>query len=284
MKSTNLLPYECQSYLELSALEEFRLPKVERLLAGVSIFQFKYDGIWALVQIKNHIATVYSKTGQCKHSFPVNTGDEITLIGEFMYGSQWSQHPERKGHIYVFDCVVSRGTHISAAAYRDRYRIAQGHTLELGPPFQPVSCYASANLPAVWSHILAEEKWEGVVIRGIEQPYDSTLVKLKRTVQDDFVILGFVEGKGKHAGRLGALQLGQFDPTVQDLVAVMECGGGFSDLERDWIWSMQDKFRGRVCIVEGKSRFDSGALRHPTFISMRDDKKPEQCVLKRQSS
>lgn len=282
--NSSSLPYECQSYLELSALEEFRLPKVERLLAGVSIFQFKYDGIWALVQIKNHIATVYSKTGQCKHSFPVSTGDEITLIGEFMYGSQWSQHPERKGHIYVFDCVVSRGTHISAASYRDRYRIAQQHCLELGHPFETMSCYAGANLPELWRRIVAEEKWEGVVIRGTEQPYEATLLKLKRSVQDDYVIIGFTEGKGKHAGRLGALTLAQFNPATQDLEVVMECGGGLSDLNREWLWANQEKVRGCVCVIEGKSRFDSGALRHPTFIALRYDKKPEQCVLKRQSS
>lgn len=286
---TSPLYYDCQKYDELDGVEDVRIQEMVGQDPSRSLFQLKYDGIWARIVVEENCAYVYSKTGQLKESIYIDStlpslGQwPVVLLGEYMYGSQWSQQENRSGVLFIFDCVSVAGSDISGEPYETRYRKAIHFCRELGRRFLPVACYSILNCGGVWLEIEKRKSHEGLIFRRWDSPYSATLLKLKREVEDDFVILGVEEGQGKHAGRLGALLLGQFNPATEDIEFVCKVGGGFDDLARQTIWDFREKVTGHVCLVRGKGRFDSGAIRHPNFVRLRSDKLPTECILKRQS-
>jgi ATP-dependent DNA ligase len=284
--------FECQKYEELAGPDEVYKkvidggPPAFDQLPSDWLIQLKYDGIWAQVVIEHGKYYVYSKTGQQKKvAFLTQQGLALApelqtiLIGEYMFGSQWSTHPERAGKLYVFDCLVCEGRDISSLPYKDRYRAAVSATLQLGQPFNILPCYSISKLGEFWTTL--QDQTEGFIIRRWSSLWNVTLFKLKFEVEDDFVVTGFVEGKGKHEGRLGAIQLSQYENG--ELKYVQDVGGGFTDQERIDFWREREAGIGKVLLVRGKGRFNTGALRHPNFIRIRHDKLPAECLLKRQS-
>lgn len=72
---------------------------------------------------------------------------------------------------------------------------------------------------------------EGLMLHRADATYEAgrsrALVKLKLQQDEDAVVIGHLPGRGRHAGRLGALQLRRTDGLVFQL------GTGFSDAQRD---------------------------------------------------
>lgn len=276
----------CQDYKEV--------PDVEALFALMDgketkdfCFQLKYDGIWARVIVHDDQYNIYSKTGQHKLTnrlpnrqlFPLGH----TLIGEYMMGSQWSQDPERKGKLYVFDCVSYDEADVSQLPYNQRFKLAKSVVDHIQDTrVEMVRTYNTDRLSAVYLDISNSLSWEGLVMREWRSTYYTTLTKLKLFVEDDFVIMGMTAGEGKNLGYMGAMIVGQMDPKGE-LVEVMHVGGGFTQWERQLFWSKREEMNNKVVLCQGKARFTSGALRHPNFIRVRDDKLASQCILKRTS-
>ena len=51
-----------------------------------------------------------------------------------------------------------------------------------------------------------------------------------------------------------------------------------TDAMRVEMWAAPDAFIGQVMEVRGQE-INDGAIRHPAFIRIRDDKRPEECAL-----
>ncbi len=266
---------ERQEYVELDSVED-----AYARLDDWNVWQVKYDGIWARVLIRDGMVTIYSRTGQEKARFPLAQPEffsvEVELIGEYMYGSQWAQAEGRKGKIFVFDCTSINGLDMTKLPYKERYRNAQQACAHLGGNFELVKALGKQHLGGFW--LTSQKDYEGVILRKWDDPYDAKLLKLKYEVEDDFIVTGFNEGKGKYAGTLGSLVVSQYD-TDEQLQVVMTVAGMNDDM-RDLIWFNKEEYLSKVCLVRGKARFDSGALRHPNFICMRPDKRPDECRLK----
>ena len=65
-----------------------------------------------------------------------------------------------------------------------------------------------------------------------------------------------------------------------NIMIVCECGG-YSDEEREYFTEHQDELLGSTVEVKANGVMkDSGRLRHPRFLRMRDDKAPESCIWK----
>jgi ATP-dependent DNA ligase len=276
MNSSSLPSFECQQYRELldlsAAINLFTNPEEW-------LFQLKYDGIWARVEIDDGMARIYSKTNQLKHSFQTSykNPNRIVLIGEYMYGSQWSQKRDRAGVIYIFDCVVEDGKDVSTLPYVARLKIAHQQVEKLEGKFQEVFSYRVDLIGEVWRTLSTSMDYEGLVVRKRASTYFADLYKLKTEIEDDFIATHLVEGEGKHKGRLGSVEMSKF--RGNELVKIMDVGGGFTDEQREYYWRHGNEILSKVCLVQGKSRFDSGAFRHPTFIRVRDDKYPQECKL-----
>jgi hypothetical protein len=100
--------------------------------------------------------------------------------------------------------------------------------------------------------------YEGLVLRRGDH-----WIKVKPEETHDVTITGFVEGCGKHAGRLGYVK-----------TPMGNVGSGFTDKEREILWAeaKADKLIGQVIEVSCQRFTPAERFRHPFFVRMRPDK------------
>jgi bifunctional non-homologous end joining protein LigD len=145
----------------------------------------------------------------------------------------------------------------------------------------------------------AEMGLEGIVAKRLTSPYSGRRspdwIKVKCERRGTFVIGGATEPKGSRA-RFGALHIGQY--TGNDLVYVSKVGTGFDAEGLDAIARALAPLaratppfaagtpggRGHswvepslVCEVRFTEWTSDGGLRHPTFIRLRPDVRPQEC-------
>ena len=141
---------------------------------------------------------------------------------------------------------------------------------------------------------------EGIVGKDATSPYrtgrSSKWLKVRSVHTDDFIVAGFTEPKKGRTG-FGALHLAQFEG--DDLVYAGRVGTGFSGAQMKEIRALLDPLDGAeppahgprpsgaghhwvepeiVVEVAFKEVTDEGMLRHPSFLRLRDDKPPIDCV------
>ncbi len=141
---------------------------------------------------------------------------------------------------------------------------------------------------------------EGVMAKKADAPYragrSANWLKIRADRVDDFVVVGFTAPQGSRGG-FGALHLASFVDGA--LTYAGRAGSGFTaaqlrelagDLEasrrpdppcggpvpagKEHVWVEPTL----VVEVRYKEITDEGLLRHPVFLRVRDDKKPEECV------
>jgi DNA ligase-1 len=119
-----------------------------------------------------------------------------------------------------------------------------------------------------------EAGFEGIMIKDLDAPYEcrrSTFwMKWKPTITVDLNIVGFEEGTGRNAGRLGAIICEGVDNERNISVNV---GSGLSDSNRDEYWSTRDSLLGCVVEVEAdavtQNQDGTYSLRFPRFVRFR---------------
>ena len=194
-----------------------------------------------------------------------------------------------------FDCLALEGRDLRKLALIDRKKVlgralppagvvqAGDHIEELGEAF-----FEAAN----------EMGLEGIIAKRAASPYTGKRspdwVKIKCQRRQEFVIGGYTEprGGGRH---FGALHVGVYEDG--QLRHVTRVGSGFDDAMQDRLWKeLQPLSRkespfgstgphGRgdhwvepqlVCEVRFTEWTDDDGIRHPIFIGLRTDRKPEE--------
>ena len=143
---------------------------------------------------------------------------------------------------------------------------------------------------------------EGIVLKKADSIYQDgkrskDWLKVKRVETTDCFILGLMKGEGKYADTFGSLILGQYDRDGK-LIVVCNCSG-FTDAERKMFYTiimaspykeMFPSTKGElghilhkcapnmVVEIEFMERLESGSVRHPRFVRVRDDKLPKDCI------
>jgi len=140
---------------------------------------------------------------------------------------------------------------------------------------------------------------EGIVAKLASSRYTSgrsrDWLKIKCQLRQEFVIGGYTEPQGSRA-YFGALHLGLYDG--DRLVYASKVGTGFDDRTLTDVWAKLRPLerptspfdagtppgRGHhwveprlVCEVRFTEWTEEGGLRHPAFMGLRDDKRPEEC-------
>lgn len=154
-------------------------------------------------------------------------------------------------------------------------------------PTNPSLCQTKEQVLAVHEQYI-EEGYEGTMLRSPEQPYkfgrstkkSQHLLKLKNFVDDEFVVVGFKERmhnanelttnalgyaeRSGHAenkipmGTLGSLILENGDDTF-------DCGTGFDDATRQWIWDNREDLEGKLVKVKYQTAGVKDKPRFPVF-------------------
>jgi ATP-dependent DNA ligase len=236
-------------------------------VANFSLVQLKYDGHWCRLEFSGSNGTGYTTSDRAEVSGIVcPLFRNSIVIGEHLFGTNWAKsNPDRTGKIILFDCVVLHGEDISLRPYIERYsQLENMVTNARHPQLWLPQTYPATRLGSIWEQFVIKRDFEGVVLRNDKQTYFDKLHRCKRDFETTYTCIGFTEGEGKHTGRLGALVVSLPNGATGTV------GGGFSDADREYIWTHQADFIGREFDAAGKRLFDSGALRHPNFIRWKE--------------
>ncbi|WP_405282659.1 DNA ligase D [Gaopeijia maritima] len=206
---------------------------------------------------------------------------------------------------YAFDLLDFGGLDLRGVPLVDRKRILR----ELLPTVGPIrySEHIEREGEAVFRHA-AGLGIEGVVAKKADAPYtrgrSENWLKIRTVRSDEFVVVGWTDPKGSRSG-FGALHLARYtsppndDPSAE-LVYVGSVGTGFDQAALDAIeGALAEAPRDdppcggeiptgaghhwveprMVAEVRYKELTLAGHLRHPVFVTLRDDKDPTECVV-----
>lgn len=94
------------------------------------------------------------------------------------------------------------------------------------------------------------------------------LLKFKTMLSQDCTIIGMYEGKRgtRLENTMGGLIV------MQENGNKCECGTGFSDEAREYMWNNQDEFKNRLVEIKYQELTNDGIMRFPVMMRFRDDK------------
>jgi DNA ligase D-like protein (predicted ligase) len=207
-----------------------------------------------------------------------------------------ARHSSISVYLYLFDLLHAAGKDVTRLPLRHRKTLLKraldfnnrirytAHRNEHGEEYLRDAC---------------RKGWEGLIAKRADAPYRHSRsrdwLKLKCVNQQEFVIGGYTDPRGSRTG-FGALLIGYYDDGT--LRYAGKVGTGYTDQTLE---SLSDRLAG----IERKSRpfgedtgeprahwvtprlvaqiaftewTEDGRLRHPRFLGLRRDKKPEEVV------
>jgi bifunctional non-homologous end joining protein LigD len=261
------------------------------------------------------VTTRYPEVAAALHALPL---ESFVLDGEIVAldergRSSFQKLQERMGLTRPADVERARGEVPVRAVFfdalgldgRDLRRLpleARKECLKLLVPPRGV-VYFGDHVLAHGADFLAaacEQGLEGVVAKKRDSPYvaqrSRDWLKIKCQLRQEFVIGGYTVPQGTRA-RFGALHLGLYDRgelvyvskvgTGFDVRALEDISGKLRPLERRTSPFARGTPTGRghhwvEPRLVGEVRFTEwtrdGGIRHPSFLGLRDDKRPEDCL------
>jgi len=207
--------------------------------------------------------------------FPIELDGELYLHGEdfeeihSVVSRTKNLHPlHERIEYHVFDIVR---THPQHQRIRDLLEIAK-----LFPPhvkLVPTRAVEDLNgIRKVFDEYVGDG-YEGIIVRHIDGLYvrkrSVHVMKFKPAKQDIYQIIGYVEGKGKYSGTIGAIECRGNDGSTFEV-------GSFSmtDEERNRLWNMRGELTRYACKVgyqhmTGKS----GVPKSAVFLELEEYRK-----------
>jgi DNA ligase-1 len=279
-------------------------------MKGIKRLEVKLDGVRVLAVVQGASVTLYSRNGKVFENFPQiaetildnrrafqygrGTGGQFVLDGEIvgesfqalMKQAQRKTNAKTKDMVYhIFDiipldalkeghCNIQQHKRIewiesarSVLDTTDCLRIMPGMNVDLDTAegHDVMQRFAQASV---------EQGYEGIMIKNLDAPYECKRsdfwMKWKPTITVDLNIVGFEEGTGRNAGRLGAIICEGKDNKRNIRVNV---GTGLSDDNRDEYWTARSQLLGQVIEVEAdavtQNQDGSYSLRFPRFVRFR---------------
>ncbi len=120
-------------------------------------------------------------------------------------------------YYYVLDLLVADGENLCGSSYRHR----RDRLAELGLPAPPTIRPPDPHARISGSGLLdiaAEHGFEGIMAKRLDSPYrpgvrSTDWINTPLRIRQEVVIGGWVPGGSRHAGTLGTLLLGAYDPS-----------------------------------------------------------------------
>ena len=281
-------------------------------------FEIKWDGYRAIAFCGNRFRLQGRRLNRITADFPELAGlaEEANARGTILDGEivvldeggrpdfQLMQSRRERGlltHFMIFDLLWTDGRDLRSLPYTERR--AELESLDLRGEHWSAPERIDATLEEALA-ATAELGLEGIVAKNPEGPYvegkrSRYWLKVKHQRRQEFVIGGWLPGKGHRSSTLGALRVGYWyaaefrfagrvgtgmdDRLLQELTIELEAGRIDSspfaqeDLDvipRDARWCPP----GKVVEVRFTQWTREGRLRNPVFLGFRPDKSPAEVV------
>lgn len=249
----------------------------------------KLDGIRCFALVRGGHATLYARSGKQIVNFDDTIGSELSTLGDGCYDGEimgkdftaLMQQAYRKDDVDLRDTYLALFDYLPMEEWEsketvlgcsDRYSELERRMPKSSKHLRlvPRDKVAAEYGPIKDLHDkYVAQGYEGAMVKDLDAPYlfgrGYEVMKLKAFHDADLRIEGFLEGTGKHEGKLGSV-LVKFDGVE------VQIGSGFSDDLREQIWADQDSFIGRMIEVRYQEVTENGALRFPTFKCFRNDR------------
>lgn len=160
----------------------------------------------------------------------------------------------------IFDVVRYKGRNMEDAPYEKKLEVLREVERKVPRLKIPPMAETPEQKVNLFSRIQAGKEPitdEGIIAWKKDSPRPT---KAKFRPDVDAIVTGVTPGKGKHVGRVGALQV-----RLPGKSAVTNVGTGMSDKLRDEIAKNPDSYIGRAVQVRTMKVFPSGKLRAPSF-------------------
>jgi len=280
------------------------------------VFEVKWDGFRAIAEVEKNKVEVYSRNNlSFNHRFPaivnalkeynfqaVLDGEVVVVDNEGRSKFQLIQNYQRTGAgtlmFYVFDILFLDGHDLTHLSLTRRKEILKN--------ILPDSEYVKYSDHIPEDGISLFEACQNVGLEGVIAKKASSVykvgartkdwLKIKAKMQQEAVIAGFTEGKGSRK-HFGALILGVHEN--DELVYIGHTGGGFDEkklvnviqklkplIRKTSPFKIAPKTKTKVtwvkpqlvCEVTFQEWTDSGQMRIPIFLGLREDKQAHEVV------
>jgi DNA ligase-1 len=279
-------------------------------LKGIKRLECKLDGVRVLAVVQGSDVTLYSRNGKQFENFPqiaeaieehrkaflnIPHGGRFVLDGEIVGESfqKLMKQAHRKSDVVTNGMVYHVFDIIPLDSFVEGHYNAQQHKriemLErvraLLPEDGPIQIMngLDVDLDTAEGHDIMQRYaeaavaggFEGIMIKSMDAPYlckrTDYWMKWKPTITVDLKIVGFEQGTGRNADRLGAIICEGNDNGRHICVNV---GSGLSDGDRDEYWRSRDLLLGHLVEIQAdavtQNQDGSYSLRFPRFLRFRD--------------
>ncbi len=272
-------------------------------------FEFKYDGIRALVQLSDGTVRITNRNGRdITFRYPdvvaklEGMAVDAVLDGEIVCtdatgrpdyhlvhhrDAQQSARGARQlaqvspAQFVVFDVLAVNGVDLRVLSYLDRHhRLVElaGDLTAHGATVPPTT----TDGPAAWQ-VVIDLNLEGLVAKRNDSRYQGrrspSWVKIKRTRSVSALVSGYDAGEGSRADTFGALRLSLIDETGR-LVDVGSVGSGFTEADVRRVWDRLSRGDHPIIVEVSYLEFSpTGHLRQPVFRGLRTDVDPTACTM-----
>ena len=279
-------------------------------LTGIKRLEVKLDGVRVLAVVSGDVCTLYSRNGKEFKNFPqiasfieenrkafqFGTGfaGQYVLDGEIvgksfqdlMKQAQRKQDAKTTDMVYhVFDilplsefregfCNLPQHKRIDLLK-RTQAHLPENSSVQIMPGMDvDLDTAEGHDVMRRFAEASVAEGYEGIMIKNMDAPYECKRsdfwMKWKPTITVDLNIVGFEEGTGRNAGRLGAKICEGVD---NDRTICVNVGSGLSDSNRDEYWAARNELLDRVVEIEAdavtQNQDGSYSLRFPRFLRFR---------------
>jgi DNA ligase-1 len=280
-----------------------------RKMQGVKRLEVKLDGVRVLAVVAGNACTLYSRNGKQLDNFPqvaeaimdnvealypgLKLGNFVLdgeIVGESFQQLMRQAHRKNQAHTtgmtyHVFDILPLTDFVAGASPQSQRRRLEWLEPTR--EAFEATSCLRimpgmevdlntaeGQDIMHRFAEAAVAQGYEGIMIKDLTAHYEckrtSSWLKWKPIITVDLEIVGFEEGTGRNAGRLGAIICEGEDHDRRIRVNV---GTGLSDAVRDQYWHTRDQLLGHVVEVAAdavtQNQDGTYSLRFPRFVRFR---------------
>ena len=277
-------------------------------MKGVKRIECKLDGVRVLALCSKNTVSLFSRNGKQFENFPdieeqiarvkgrisLETKGPFVLDGEIVGESFQAlmKQAHRKDNARTKDMTYYIFDVIPLADFERGFWNAQQHKRTLMLSINQEHIESEPNLRVMpgmdvdlstaegqdimrrFATDAVADGFEGIMIKDVGAPYEckrtTFWLKWKPVITVDLNIVGFEEGTGRNAGRLGAIIC---EGTDADRAIRVNVGSGLTDADRDEYWMARDTLMGQVIEVAAdavtQNQDGTYSLRFPRFVRFR---------------